>query len=241
MTGRWVDHFATGIHSARPSASAVPKGAFYSCTTHSLIYQSDGASTWSTWATLGSTGSGLVAVTEGTTPSSPGAGTQTLFLDSADHKLKRVNSSGTVVSIESAGGTAPVPYFAATSGAGDLNLGTASSYTDVTGLSVSVAAAVGDKILIAASVGSYNASGIDQDIAIVVAGTVKSALGAANQGVNVPTPTCVQWLHTVVSGDISGGNVAIKVQARAASGTTFIYNNATHGTTGTVSAVNYFH
>lgn len=41
----------TGIHSARPAATAVAVGAVYSCTTHRLIYQSDG-STWSTWLTL---------------------------------------------------------------------------------------------------------------------------------------------------------------------------------------------
>ncbi len=46
----------TGIHSARPAATAVTNGALYSCTTHSLIYVSDGA-TWTTWATLGTVSS----------------------------------------------------------------------------------------------------------------------------------------------------------------------------------------
>lgn len=45
----------TGIHSARPAANAVGTGTLYSCTTHSLVYQSDG-STWSTWASLAGTG-----------------------------------------------------------------------------------------------------------------------------------------------------------------------------------------
>ncbi len=44
----------TGIHSARPAAADVGSGGIYSCTTHSLIYQTDG-STWTTWATLGGT------------------------------------------------------------------------------------------------------------------------------------------------------------------------------------------
>jgi hypothetical protein len=55
-TTRFADHLLTGIHSARPAASAVPAGTLYSCTTHSLIYQSDGISTWSTYATLGGSG-----------------------------------------------------------------------------------------------------------------------------------------------------------------------------------------
>ena len=42
---------AADIHANRPAANAVPTGALYSCTTHNLIYRSDGSS-WSTWATL---------------------------------------------------------------------------------------------------------------------------------------------------------------------------------------------
>lgn len=42
----------TGTHASRPAANAVGSGALFSCTDHSLIYQSDGSS-WTTWATLG--------------------------------------------------------------------------------------------------------------------------------------------------------------------------------------------
>lgn len=52
MTTRFADHILTGVHASRPTATTVPAGTLYSCTTHSLVYQSDGA-TWSTWATLG--------------------------------------------------------------------------------------------------------------------------------------------------------------------------------------------
>lgn len=37
----------TGTHAARPAATAVTQGGIYFCSTHKLIYQSDGA-TWST-------------------------------------------------------------------------------------------------------------------------------------------------------------------------------------------------
>jgi hypothetical protein len=43
---------AADIHANLPAANAVPSGCLYSCTTHSLVYRSDGSS-WSTWATLG--------------------------------------------------------------------------------------------------------------------------------------------------------------------------------------------
>lgn len=49
----------TGIHSARPAATAVAAGTLYSCTTHGLVYQSSG-SAWSTWATLGITSVGTL-------------------------------------------------------------------------------------------------------------------------------------------------------------------------------------
>jgi hypothetical protein len=64
MTATVAGILLTGIHSARPGAGAVPVGTLYSCTTHSLVYQSDG-SAWSTWATLGGGGGGG----GGTTPS----------------------------------------------------------------------------------------------------------------------------------------------------------------------------
>src|SRR5262245_15631682 len=52
-TTRFADHLLTGNHASRPAASAVPAGTLYACSTHALVYQSDGSSTWSTWATLG--------------------------------------------------------------------------------------------------------------------------------------------------------------------------------------------
>lgn len=48
MTTRFINHLLTGDHASRPAASAVPEGTLYSCTDHTLIYQSD-TSSWSTW------------------------------------------------------------------------------------------------------------------------------------------------------------------------------------------------
>jgi len=42
-------------------------------------------------------------VKEGTVPANPAAGDQRLYIDSADHVLKRVNSSGTVVAVGAGG------------------------------------------------------------------------------------------------------------------------------------------
>jgi len=45
-----------------------------------------------------------VLYTEGTTPSSPASGKQRLYIRSSDHKVCRVDSSGTVTVVESSGG-----------------------------------------------------------------------------------------------------------------------------------------
>lgn len=70
MTTRFADHLLTGNHAGRPSASGVPEGTLYSCTTHSLVYQSTGG-TWGTWLTAGGVGAlddlSDVAITSPTT------------------------------------------------------------------------------------------------------------------------------------------------------------------------------
>jgi hypothetical protein len=63
-----------------------------------------------------------ILITEGTEPSAPAAGKQRLYIDSSTHKLKRTDSSGTDVTIESAGGD--VATDAIWDAAGDLAVGT---------------------------------------------------------------------------------------------------------------------
>src|SRR5688572_24967081 len=82
MTTTFTGHVLTGTHAARPAASAVPEGALYSCTTHSLVYQSN-LTAWSTWATL----SGLadqgsftyLDATEAAAPGTPSSGKARIY------------------------------------------------------------------------------------------------------------------------------------------------------------------
>jgi len=55
-----------------------------------------------------------VLVEQGSTPASPAAGKQKIFIDSADHLLKRVNSAGTVTIIEAASAVDDTAYNATT-------------------------------------------------------------------------------------------------------------------------------
>jgi hypothetical protein len=70
-----------------------------------------------------------VILVEGSTPSSPSAGRQSLFLSSTDNRFKRVNSSGSVHPIE--------PILAVRSSTQSF---TSDSLADITGFSVAVAA-----------------------------------------------------------------------------------------------------
>lgn len=75
MAVRFASHLLVGDHASRPVATAVPEGTLYSCTDHDVLYQSDTA-TWSTWATL--TSSGITDHTHAATGSGSNGGGATL-------------------------------------------------------------------------------------------------------------------------------------------------------------------
>lgn len=78
-----------------------------------------------------------LVVTEGSAPASPSAGQQKLFIDSADHKLKRKDSGGTVTTVEggSSGAAGSLGYAQITS-PWTITKTTNAAGVNVTGLSV---------------------------------------------------------------------------------------------------------
>lgn len=82
----------TGDHASRPAATAVATGTVYACSTHDLIYQSDGSS-WATWSDV-SGASGGVLTTQGDILYRDGSGLQRLAIGTADQVLT-VNSGAT--------------------------------------------------------------------------------------------------------------------------------------------------
>lgn len=80
MTTRFADHLLTGNHAGRPSASSVPDGTLYSCTTHNLVYQST-SGTWGTWLTA--VGSGALDDLSDVTITSPATGEALVYNGSA--------------------------------------------------------------------------------------------------------------------------------------------------------------
>lgn len=180
-------------------------------------------------------------VSEGTTPSSPAAGSQKLFIDSADHKLKRVNSSGTVTTVEGSGGGSGqglVDFARAKRTAGDVTVNS-TTFTNVdTGLDLVISASAGDVIEARLSAkitkGASGATYFVFDFCTVVGGSPVnsiSAEAAAGTGLSNSFPgwseaTVLQQSGTVPytayagskryvvqAGDISGGTVTLRLRA----------------------------
>lgn len=89
---------AADTHANRPAANAVPTGGLYSCTTHNLIYRSDGSS-WATWATLGGS-SGITVQDENSN-----VATGVTQIDFQGAGVSAASGSGEVVVTISGGGS----------------------------------------------------------------------------------------------------------------------------------------
>ncbi len=140
--------FQTGIHSARPAATAVAAGALYACTTHYLIYQSDGTS-WTTWLSLPvaqasgipvNIGDGVFVISTGVKGEVeiPFACTVTAWRLVADV------SGSIVIDVKKASGYAGLPTFASIAASAKPTLSSAQKNQDTTLTGWTVALAQGD-------------------------------------------------------------------------------------------------
>jgi hypothetical protein len=128
------------------------------------------------------------------------------------------------------GGTAVTIASAETDASGDQAT-SSTTLVDITGLSTTIAASVGQRLVIDL-VGAYYADGAGRliDFGIVVAGTLRKAnLASAAQG-NYVEVIAVRYVRTVVSGDISGGTVAVKAQFKTSAGTANFVNQSSSRT-----------
>ena len=91
----------TGDHASRPAATAVATGTLYACSTHDLIYQSDGSS-WATWSDVSGASVGVLT-TAGDILYRDGSGLQRLAIGTAGQVLT-VNGGATAPSWTAAAG-----------------------------------------------------------------------------------------------------------------------------------------
>lgn len=127
---------------------------------------------------------------------------------------------------------------------GDLSANfttTSTAFTDLTGATVTIAAATGDKLLLAfeGAVSNSGAGGAVQFTMVTVTGAVNIVGTNIAPGPNFMTVVLTS-IYTVASGDISGGNVAVKIRTASDSGAnTVTIRNATY--TWQLYAVNLLH
>lgn len=219
--------FLTGDHASRPAASAVGKGSIYSCSTHSLIYQSDGSS-WTTWATLG-VGDATTHIADSSDAHDASA---ISVLDTA------TNFTGTDVeavlaelqdNIDAVGaGAGLVSSGSVKITSGDLTLNN-TSWTNTGITDITVAASTGDVVEASIS-GRWGNQSVTSglDVATIVSASPVNYLGTGGSGTafgpsgwvgnsGVLTDIGASILYTVQAGDISGGNVTFRIRYRTGS------------------------
>jgi hypothetical protein len=175
----------------------------------------------------------LVTETAAASISSPASGKQRLFVDT-DHVLKYKNSSGTVTSVSASSGISAIPnsfWSRATGVAGSITLNNTAAFAEVAaasggpgtgGLDLTIAAASGDVIQVSGVWEMSGATvGVAFDVASIVTGSAVNWIGQssgsnANNGLMVYPSAFTgvlgfSVLYTVQSGDISGGNIKLRL------------------------------
>lgn len=212
-------HLGPDAHANRPAANAagLPVGAFYYCTDHSLLYQTDGSS-WSTYLDNSATG-GASAIDD---------------LSDVDTDKSKTPADGDVLTFDGTDWNAETPAAAGSTIDRDFNVLTngnktvsGTSFTDVdNALDCTVAAVAGDVLmatlgaLVQASGSIYMYTGFE----VVNSGTVfRSGSNYVSLYSADAFSIAAVAYHTVVSGDISGGNVTVRLQAYVPSSSRYFY------------------
>lgn len=176
-----------------------------------------------------------VLITEGSAPASPAAGGQALFIDSADHKLKRKNSSGTVTTIEGGGGGTGqglVDFAKAQRASTDITVNSTTFVNVDTALDLVMTASTGDVIeyYLALKATCATSSYAVFDVHTIVGGSPVNSLSSGAAAGTTVAPGHPAWARSVISpspggtylsghrryalqaGDISSGTVTLRLR-----------------------------
>lgn len=148
-----------------------------------------------------------VLLAEGTAPASPAAGSQRLFVDTADHRVKRVDSTGTVTSLEGDG----VTSFNTRTGAVSL------TKADVTG--TGLAASDVSAAPLVEAVNTVAASGTAQTLPDPSSQSISRVTLTGNCTFTLPTAAAGKSFTVVTVQDATGSRIPTFTGAKWAGGT----------------------
>lgn len=140
---------------------------------------------------------------------------------------------------------APIPRIgqrAGFVGAGGGNFTTASgSFVDLTGATATIGAVVNDNIFVCFSC-NWQLSAVQTAIFQAITttgGNILQLMGYNNPTSNIAQCCLISTSYIVKSGDLSSGNIAIKIQVETTGGSTLTVFNTTNGRVPALTIVNF--
>lgn len=176
----------------------------------------------------------VLLVEQGSTPASPSAGDQRLFIKTADHLYYTVNSSGTVTAVGGSGGSNPllkvISYSGAAGGRYTISA-TSQTAVDTTNLRATFTAPASGNVLVRLSAFIYMTNFADNmywgllEGATGVGGTVAACF--EQSAVNTQSSVYVAAAFYVTG--ISAGSHSYDWSAAVNAGSHYLYANTTEG------------
>lgn len=226
-------HLGLDTHANRPAANAAgqPVGALYSCSTHGLVYKTDG-STWATWATLGTAASGSITASGYTQSTAKILGRSTASTGAIEEIGVGTGLSlagGTLSATGGGGGT--ITTGGAVLSGGVVNIASMAAFTDVLSASLAAGTWIGFATLMCLQTAG-GTSGWDAKIwesggpTVYGAGDVTVAAGVGLRAM----------LSIVTQPFVLGGTTTVKISVRAQGNPNLSVSDVT--TVGTAKASN---
>lgn len=164
---------------------------------------------------------------EGSAPANPAAGDQRTFIDSADHKFKRVNSSGTVTTIEGGGGSAVANSARVLYTGGDKTT-TSSTFVDVDATNAKLTLTTGARgVLIGVTVTVKGTVATDLSLDIDIDGTLQGqTFGLVDVYLNT-TGNAHNASFTYLTAALTAASHTFKLKWKIGSGTATMFASST--------------
>lgn len=206
--------YQTGIHSARPAASA--GCILYSCTTHNKVYRSDGA-TWTDWVVIASGLANPMTSTGDIIYSSDGSGTPARLAAASDGDVLTLASG--LPSWAPPAATGAVAAAVATASGTSVSLAHSTSFADVDATNLSLTISIGSNSRVRVSfagLASQGSGGTTLGFGFAVDGT--DFPGAGNVMTGAFLAGVVPVAFSALTGVLASGSHTFKLRYLNTSG-----------------------